>query len=71
MVGRLENDKVIGGQHICFQKYMLGTCCAVNLMLVSMGCRFTFYSLFMDIQNSFMDIQNSFLDIQKSIFGYP
>ena len=30
-----------------------------------MGCRFTFYSLFMDIQNSFLDIHNSFLDIQK------
>ena len=31
----------------------------------TMGCRFTFYSLFMDIQNSFLDIHNSFLDIQK------
>ena len=29
-----------------------------------MGCRFTIYSLFMDIQNSFLDIHNSFLDIQ-------
>ena len=29
----------------------------------SMGCRFTTYSLFMDIQNSILDIHNSFLDI--------
>ena len=29
-----------------------------------MGCPFTIYSLF-------MDIQNSFLAIQKSIYGYP
>ena len=26
--------------------------------LPSLGCRFTFYSLFMDIQNSFLDIHN-------------
>ena len=25
---------------------------------ICMGCRFTFYSLFMDIQNSFLDIHN-------------
>ena len=31
---------------------------------VCMRCRFTFYSLFMDIQKSFLDIHNS-------IFGYP
>ena len=31
-----------------------------------MGCRFSIYSLFMDIHNSFMDIQNSFMDIHKS-----
>ena len=31
----------------------------------SMGCRFTIYSQFMDVQNSFLDIHNSFLDIQK------
>ena len=30
-----------------------------------MGCRFSIYSLFMDIHNSFMDIHNSFMDIQK------
>ena len=43
-----------------------------------MGCRFTIYSLFMDIQNSFLDIQkcfwiskNRFMDILKYIFGYP
>ena len=29
------------------------------------GCRFTIYSLFMDIQNSFKDIHNSFLDIKN------
>ena len=32
-----------------------------------MGCGFTIYSLFMDIQNAFLDIHNSFLDIQKWI----
>ena len=31
-----------------------------------MGCRFTIYSLFMDIHNSFMDIHNSFMDIHNS-----
>ena len=47
-------------------------------MVGCIGCRFTIYSLFMDIQNSFLDIHNSFvdihysfLDIQKSIYGYP
>ena len=35
-------------------------------MPIIMGCRFTIYSLFMDIHNSFLDIQNSFLDIQNS-----
>ena len=35
--------------------------------LIYMGCRFTIYSLLMDIQNSFLDIHNSFLDIQKWI----
>ena len=49
------------------------------------GCRFTIYSLFMDIHNSFLDIQNSyldinnlfldihnsFLDIHKLILGFP
>ena len=46
-------------------------------MLHAMGCRFTIYSLFMDIQNSFLDIQKSveywiskirFLDIHKYTF---
>ena len=37
---------------------------------IVMGCRFTFYSLFMDIQNSFLDIHNSFLD-SKMNYGYP
>ena len=41
-----------------------------------MGCRFTIYSLFIDIQNSFLDIQkwiskNRLMDILKYIFGYP
>ena len=36
-----------------------------------MGCRFTIYSLFMDIQNVFLDVHKSFLDIQKAINGYP
>ena len=31
-----------------------------------MGCRFSIFSLFMDIHNSFMDIQKSFMDIHKS-----
>ena len=31
-----------------------------------MGCRFTIYSLFMDIHNSFIDIHNSFIDIHNS-----
>ena len=35
-----------------------------NIGVCDYGCRFTIYSLF-------MDIQNSFLDIQKSINGYP
>ena len=45
-----------------------------------MGCRFTIYSLFMDIQNSFLDMisiihfwisKNQFMYILKYIFGYP
>ena len=34
---------------------------------IAMGCRFTFYSLFTDIQNSILDIHNSFLDIHNWI----
>ena len=32
----------------------------------SMGCRFSIYSVFMDIHNSFKDIHNSFMDIHNS-----
>ena len=53
--------------------------------LINIRCRFTIYSLFMDIHNSFLDIQNSFFDIHNSfldihnslldilkwIYGYP
>ena len=51
-----------------------------RMMRESMGCRFTIYSLFMDIQNPFLDIQKSveywisiirFLDIQRCILRYP
>ena len=31
----------------------------------NLGCRFSNYSLFMDIHNSFMDIQQSSLDIHN------
>ena len=58
--------------------------CPINRM-GAMGCRFTIYSLlmdihisfldiqssFLDIDNSFLDIHNSFLNILKSIYGYP
>ena len=46
---------------------ILRTSLAYDYTLTSdcMGCRFTFYSLFMDIQNSFLNIHNSFLDIKK------
>ena len=38
----------------------------INRHMYIMGCRFSIYSLFMDIHNSFMDIHNSFMDIHKS-----
>ena len=44
---------------------LLGGICWTKVK-VRMGCRFTIYSLFMDIHNSFLDIQNSFLDIHNS-----
>ena len=33
---------------------------------IYMGCRFTIYSLFLDIHNLFKDIHNSFMDILNS-----
>ena len=46
------------------QTSRIGHIIHIHIRLECMGCRFTIYSLF-------MDIQNSFLDIQKSIYGYP
>ena len=39
--------------------------------LTFMGCPFSIYSLFMDIQNSFLDIHKSFWDKYKSFFDIP
>ena len=36
----------------------------IGVLSGTMECRFTIYSLF-------IDVQKSFLDIHKSIFGYP
>ena len=57
-----------GNQYIRNRKCAMDT----KTLLISisnhgtMGCRFSIYSLFMDIHNSFMDIHNSFMDIHKS-----
>ena len=37
-----------------------------KMMCVSMECRFTIYSLFLDIHNLFKDIHNVFMDILNS-----
>ena len=61
-------------QRLCFRIY--ANCWfsheAAHFSFISMGCRFTIYSvffyihnLFKDIHNSFMDILNSFMDILK------
>ena len=38
----------------------------LQMMYIFMGCRFTIYSLFLDIHNLFKDIHNSFMDILNS-----
>ena len=37
-----------------------------NIQSYLMGCRFTIYSLFLDIHNLFKDIHNSFMDTLNS-----
>ena len=37
-----------------------------KMMYVPMECRFTIYSLFLDIHNLFKDIHNVFMDILNS-----
>ena len=37
-----------------------------KMMYVPMKCRFTIYSLFLDIHNLFKDIHNVFMDILNS-----
>ena len=42
------------------------TKCSGDWKPYCMGCRFTIYSLFMDIHYAFMDIHNSFMDMHNS-----
>ena len=57
--------KTVAVELHCHATALNDVCYSIAMSLLFMGCRFTFYSLFMDIQNSFLDIHNSFLDIQK------
>ena len=42
-----------------------------KMMYVPMECRFTIYSLLLDIHNLSKDIHNVFMDILNSFMDYP